>query len=62
VLAGGPLIRGAPSGAALAGPDAAEGFRLVFAATIVCLSIALASLVAFKERPLRGANSLGGVE
>jgi MFS family permease len=59
VFAGGPLIRGAPSGAALADPNAAEAFRLVFSATILCLSVALVSIIVFKERPLRGANSPG---
>jgi hypothetical protein len=59
VLAGGPLTRGAPTGAGLAGPNAAEGFRFVFAATILCLAIALAFILAFKERPLRGASSVG---
>jgi len=59
ILAGGPLIRGASTSGALANSNAVEGFRLVFAATILCLAVALASIIVFKERPLRGASSFG---
>jgi MFS family permease len=56
VLAGAPSIRGASAGAVLAGTDAAEAFRWVFAATILCLVIALACILVLKERPLRGSS------
>jgi MFS family permease len=57
VLAGTPVIRGMPAAAALAAGDAGETFRFVFAAAILCLVIALASILALRERPLRGANA-----
>jgi MFS family permease len=56
VLAGAPAIRGAASGTALAGTDAAEAFRWVFAATIACFVITLACVLALQERPLRGSS------
>jgi MFS family permease len=56
VLAGAPSIRGASAGAVLAGTDAAEAFRWVFAATILCLVTALACILVLKERPLRGSS------
>ncbi len=56
VLAGAPSIRGASAGAVLAGTDAAEAFRWVFAVTILCLVIALACVLALEERPLRGSS------
>jgi MFS family permease len=55
VLAGAPVVRGLSTGAVLAGVDAAEAFRWVFAATIGCLVVALASVLALEERPLRGS-------
>jgi len=42
VLAGAPVIRGISAGAVLAGTDAAEAFRWVFAAAILCLAVAVA--------------------
>jgi MFS family permease len=56
VLAGAPTIRGASAGAVLAGVDAALAFRWVFAATIMCVAVAFACILALKERPLRGAG------
>jgi len=41
VLAGAPAIRGVAAGAVLTGTDAAESFRWVFAAAMLCLTIAL---------------------
>ncbi|HYZ43506.1 MAG TPA: hypothetical protein VE667_01495 [Xanthobacteraceae bacterium] len=55
VLAATPVTRGLSAGAVLAGADAAEAFRWVFAAAIVCLVLALASILVLKERPLRGS-------
>jgi MFS family permease len=55
VLAATPVVRGLSAGAVLAGADAAEAFRWVFAAAIVCLALALASILALEERPLRGS-------
>jgi MFS family permease len=55
VLAATPVTRGLSAGAVLAGADAAEAFRWVFAAAIVCLALALASILALEERPLRGS-------
>jgi EmrB/QacA subfamily drug resistance transporter len=54
VLAGAPTIRGVSAGAVLAGAEAAETFRWVFAAAVLCLVMALAAVVALEERPLRG--------
>ena len=56
VLAGAPPVRGMSAGAVLAGTDAAEAFRWVFAAAICCLVIALACILALAERPLRGSS------
>ncbi|MGA7487822.1 MAG: MDR family MFS transporter [Xanthobacteraceae bacterium] len=56
VLAGAPVRRGMSVGAVLAGAEAAEAFRWVFAAAILCLAIALASILALEERPLRGSS------
>jgi MFS family permease len=58
VLAGTPPVRGMSAGAVLAGTDAAEAFRWVFAAAICCLAIALACVLALAERPLRGSSQL----
>jgi hypothetical protein len=55
VLAGAPT-RGMSVGAVLAGTDAANAFRWVFAATILCLVIGLACILALEERPLRGSS------
>jgi MFS family permease len=55
VLAGAPSIRGASAGAVLAGTDAAQSFRWVFATAILCIVIAFLCILALKERPLRGA-------
>src|SRR5215475_5164285 len=44
VLAGAPVGRGMPTGAVLAGADAGEAFRWVFAAAILCNAIALACI------------------
>ena len=55
VLAATPVARGLSAGAVLAGADAAEAFRWVFATAIVCLGLALASILALEERPLRGS-------
>jgi MFS family permease len=56
VLAGAPAIRGMSAGAVLTGTDAAEAFRWVFVAAILCLVIAFACILAHKERPLRGSS------
>jgi MFS family permease len=56
VLAGAPVSRGMPATAVLAGPEAAEAFRWVFAATILCIAIALVCILALEERPLRGSS------
>jgi MFS family permease len=56
VLAGAPMTRGISAGAVLAGTDAADAFRWVFAAAILCLVIALACILALEERPLRGSS------
>ena len=56
VLAGAPAIRGVAAGAVLTGTDAAEAFRWVFAAAMLCLTIALACILALEERPLRGSS------
>src|SRR6478736_4893078 len=56
VLAGAPVIRGVSAGAVLTGVDAAEAFRWVFAAAALCLTIALACILALEERPLRGSS------
>jgi MFS family permease len=56
VLAGAPSVRGTSVSAVLTGTDAAEGFRWVFAAAILCLVIALACVLALEERPLRGSS------
>ena len=55
VLASAPVARGLSAGAVLAGADAAEAFRWVFAAAIGCLAVALVSILALEERPLRGS-------
>jgi MFS family permease len=57
VLSGAPTIRGATAGAVLAGADAALAFRWVFAATILCVVVAFACILALQERPLRGASA-----
>jgi EmrB/QacA subfamily drug resistance transporter len=56
VLAGGPMVRGISADTVLAGADAAESFRWVFAAAIACLMVALASILMLEERPLRGSG------
>ncbi|MEA2946320.1 MAG: hypothetical protein QOI40_1650, partial [Alphaproteobacteria bacterium] len=56
VLAGAPSVRGISASAVLAGTDAAEAFRWVFAAAILCLVIALFCVLALEERPLRGSS------
>jgi hypothetical protein len=56
VLAGAPAIRGVAAGAVLTGTDAAEAFRWVFAAAMLCLTIALVCILALEERPLRGSS------
>jgi MFS family permease len=53
VLAGAPTIRGLSAGAVLAGAEAAEAFRWVFAAAVLCLVVALAAVIALEERPWR---------
>ncbi len=55
VLAGAPTIRGLSAGAVLAGAEAAQAFRWVFAAAVLCLVIALAAVIALEERPWRGS-------
>src|SRR5215472_6014128 len=55
VLAGAPVTRGMSAGAVLAGTDAAEAFRWVFAAAALCLTVALACILALKEQVLRGS-------
>jgi len=55
VLAGAPMVRGISVGMVLTGADASESFRWVFAAAIACLMVALASILALEERPLRGS-------
>ena len=56
VLAGAPMSRGVSAGAVLAGTDAADAFRWVFTAAILCLAVALACILTLKERPLRGSS------
>jgi uncharacterized membrane protein YfcA len=56
VRAGAPAIRGVAAGAVLTGTDAAESFRWVFAAAMLCLTIALVCILALEERPLRGSS------
>jgi MFS family permease len=56
VLAGAPLVPTISAGPALAGADAAEVFRWVFAAAILCLAIAFACILTLEERPLRGSS------
>jgi MFS family permease len=56
VLAGAPTIRGLSAGAVLAGAEAAQAFRWVFAAAVLCLVIALAAVIALEERPWRGSG------
>src|SRR5919197_961937 len=56
VLAGAPMTRGMSAGAVLAAPDAADAFRWVFAAAILCLVVALVCILALEERPLRGSS------
>jgi MFS family permease len=53
VLAGAPVMRGMPGGVALP-VGGAEAFGRVFAVAILGLTIALAAILALKERPLRG--------
>ena len=60
VLAGAPAIRGLAAGAVLAGTDAAQAFRWVFAAAVLCLVAALAAVLALEERPLRGPTRMRG--
>jgi MFS family permease len=55
VLAGAPAIRGASVEMFAAG--AAEAFGLVFAAAILCLVLALLSVILLEERPLRGSDA-----
>src|SRR5262252_1152973 len=55
VLAGAPVMRGMSAGAVLAGTDAAEAFRWVFAAALFCLAVALSCILALEERALRGS-------
>jgi len=55
VLAGTPVVRGVSAGAILAGTDAAEAFRWIFATAILCLAVALVSVLTLEERPLRGS-------
>src|SRR6266436_3891885 len=56
VLAATPVARGLSAGAVLAGTDAAEAFRWVFAAAILCLMVALSCILALKEQVLRGSS------
>ena len=56
VLAGAPVTRGMSAGAVLAGTDAAEAFRWLFAAAILCLMVALSCILALKEQVLRGSS------
>jgi MFS family permease len=57
VLASAPMVRGMAVGALPVPGDAGAAFRFVFAAAIVCLAVAIASILALEERPLRGANA-----
>jgi MFS family permease len=57
LVAGAPVIGGMSAGTVLAAGAAAGTFRLIFAAAMLCLAIALASILALDERPLRGANT-----
>jgi MFS family permease len=56
VLAGAPMTRGLSAGAVLAGTQAAEAFRWVFLAAILCLAVALTCILTLQERPLRGGS------
>jgi MFS family permease len=57
LVAGAPMISGMSAGTVLAAGAAAGTFRLIFAVAMLCLAIALASILALDERPLRGANA-----
>jgi MFS family permease len=57
MLAGAPVARGMPVDATRAGIDPGSAFGLVFAAAILCLAVAIASILSLQERPLRGANA-----
>jgi MFS family permease len=57
MLAGAPMMRGMPADPTLVGAGAGEAFRFVFAAAILCLAVAIASILALQERPLRGASA-----
>jgi len=59
-LAGAPVIRGMSAGAMLAETGAADAFRWVFVAAILCLAVALASILPLAERPLRSRSRLPG--
>jgi MFS family permease len=57
MLAGAPMVRGMPVNPTYATGDMGASFALVFAAAIACLVVAIASILALEERPLRGANA-----
>jgi MFS family permease len=57
MLAGAPMMRGLPADPSLTGPDAGAAFGFVFGAAIMCLAVAIASILALRERPLRGADT-----
>jgi hypothetical protein len=46
-----------PVDVSLAGPAAGTAFGFVFAAAMLCLAVAIVSILALQERPLRGANA-----
>jgi hypothetical protein len=54
------VIRGMSAGAVLAETGAADAFRWVFVAAILCLAVALASILPLAERPLRSRSRLPG--
>jgi MFS family permease len=61
LVAGAPALGGMAIGPAAGAGEGSESFRFVFAAAVLCLGIALASILALEERPLRGSDTARGV-
>jgi len=57
LVAGAPTVGGMAVGPAVGSGEGSETFRFVFAAAVLCLGIALASILLLEERPLRGADT-----
>jgi hypothetical protein len=49
------MARGMPAAAVLSPEEGAAAFRLVFAAAILCIGVAIAAILTLREQPLRGA-------